>query len=56
MKLTPEQFNSLLEASKPLMKWMSENCHPHCTACVDQNTVELSEGIAVNKTDEFLKD
>jgi len=46
----------MLEAAKPLMKWLSNNCHPHCMACVDQGTVALSEGIASNKTDEFIKD
>jgi hypothetical protein len=38
------------------MKWLAENCHPHCKALVDQNTVELTKGVATNGTDEFLKD
>lgn len=56
MKITEEQAKEMLEAAKPLIKWMSENCHPHCTARVDQNTIELTEGIATNRTDEFLRD
>jgi len=56
MTTTEAQRTSLLEAAKPLMKWMNENCHPHCEATVDQNTVVLTEGITTHRTDEFLRD
>ena len=56
MILSKEQFASMLEAAKPLIKWMNDNCHPHCTAHVDQVSVELVEGIATNRTEEFLCD
>ena len=56
MTLTKEQKAALLEAAKPLMKWMNENCNPHCEAHVDQCAVVLTEGIAVQRTDEFIKD
>lgn len=55
MTLTQEQQQQMLEAAKPLIKWLNENCHPHCAAHVDQNTIELTEGIATNRTDEFLR-
>lgn len=55
MKLTEEQQGQMLEAAKPLIKWMNDNCHPHCSANVDQNTVELTEGIAMERTDEFVR-
>lgn len=56
MILNDQQMKEMLDAAKPLMKWMNENCHPHCRAHVDQNTVELTEGIATNRTDEYLRD
>jgi hypothetical protein len=56
MILTPEQFAELLEASKPLMKWISDNCHPHCFALVDYCRVTLSEEAGSNLTTEFIKD
>ena len=56
MILTNKQFDQMLEAAKPLIKWMNDNCHPHCTARVDQVSVELTEGVATNRTEEFLKD
>lgn len=46
----------MLEAAKPLIRWMNENCHPHCEAVVDQMSIRLVEGIASNTTEEFLKD
>jgi uncharacterized protein (DUF885 family) len=55
MSLTTEQQEQMLEAAKSLIKWMNENCHPHCTAHVDQNTIELTEGVATYRTDEFLR-
>jgi len=56
MIITKEQTASMLEAAKPLMKWLSDNCHPHCTVIVDSGRVELVEGIATTMTDEFIKD
>jgi hypothetical protein len=41
------------QAVKPLMKWLSENTHPHTTAIVTGNLAELVEGVQVVKTDEF---
>ena len=55
MTITEEQLGSLLEAAKPLIKWMNENCHPHCSAHVNQNTVEITEGKGKTRTDEFLR-
>ena len=55
MILTTVQQQTMLDAAKPLIKWLNENCHPHCTAKVDQVSVELLEGIATNRTEEFLE-
>ena len=44
------------EAVKPLMKWLSENTHPHTTVIVKSNCAELVEGIKVIETNEFLID
>ena len=56
MILKKEQIDSMLEAAKPLIKWLNENCHPHCAARVDNSTVELSEEIALTGTDEYVPD
>jgi hypothetical protein len=46
MTINEQQRQAMLEAAKPLIKWMGENCHPHCTAMVTQTEVELVEGVA----------
>lgn len=56
MTITEKQRTEMLEAAKPLIKWLNENCHPHCKAVATQRTVELFEGLATNLADEFLKD
>ena len=56
MIITSEQAEGLLEAAKPLIKWLNEHGHPHNTAIVDNNSVELVEGVAMRFTKEFLKD
>jgi len=56
MKITERQSEQMLEAAKPLIKWVNENCHPHCKIILDCTHVELLEGQAINQTTEFLKD
>jgi hypothetical protein len=56
MILTKEMTKTMLEAAKPLMKWLSDNCHPHCEAHVEVDSVELKEGVAREVTHEFIKD
>jgi hypothetical protein len=55
MILPREKTKEMLEAAKPLIKWMNENCHPHCTSIVTATDIELVEGIAVEKTFEFVR-
>ncbi len=45
-----------LEAAKPLIKWLNENCHPHVVVHVYGDGAELFEGQFNAKTDEFIKD
>ena len=57
MTITQTQQEQMLEAAKPLIKWLNENCHPHCAAQVDQNTVTLTEDVASHHvTDKFEGD
>lgn len=44
------------EAVEPLMKWMSENQHPHTTVIVTGTRAELVEGLQCHLTDEFIVD
>ena len=54
MAITNKQIDEMLEAAKPLMKWLAENYHPHAMAIVHAANVELLEGIATAGTIEFV--
>jgi len=56
MVLTKEQIEQLEEVVKPVMEWLSNNCHPHTTVIIDVTNAELVEGIATVVTQEFVKD
>lgn len=56
MILNNEKSEEMLEIAKPLIKWMNENCHPHCKIIIEPDSVELVEGITREKTTEFIGD
>ena len=55
MTITEQQRLSMLEAAKPLMKWMADNRHPHCSIMMDAVAVELVEAVARVHTLEFVE-
>lgn len=56
MILTSEQIQQMEEASKPLVKFLCENCHPHVYVIVEPSGAELVEGICRVKILEFIRD
>jgi hypothetical protein len=46
-----------LEAlSKPLIKWLNENFHPHVTVIITPTSTELLEGLCAAPVTEYIKD
>lgn len=56
MILTQEQKEDFEKVSKPLIKFLAENFHPHVTVIVKNNRAEILEGSSSIITDEFIKD
>lgn len=57
MILTKEQNEKFLEAAKPLIKFMNDECHhPHVSVVVTINEAELFEGVARVMRSDFIKD
>jgi len=56
MKLTKEQSADMLKKAKPLIKWLNDNCDPHCNIHVENDRVTLSEDVSMRWTEEFIKD
>ena len=46
MIINEEKRKEFEQAAKPLMKWLSDNFHPHVKVIVDSIGAELSEGVA----------
>lgn len=56
MIITPEKIEELREASKPLVRFLCENFHPHVYVIVSPTGAELVEGISSVKIEEFIRD
>lgn len=46
----------LLEAARPLIKWLNENCSPHSRCVVERDGVELLTAEQRHLTAEFIQD
>ncbi len=56
MIFSKKQREDFEEAAKPLIAFLNENCHPHVTVIVDCTSAELTEGVVMFRTEEYLKD
>ena len=56
MTLTKEQIIEFEQVSKPLVKFLNEHFHPHVAVIVGPTGAEITEGLAVVKIEEYLKD
>ena len=56
MILTKEQIAEFEKASRPLIKYLAENHHPHVTAIVVSDRAEILEGSASIINVEFIRD
>jgi len=56
MKLTEEQRKEFEAVSRPMIKWINDNCHPHVVVSVEATHSELSEGICAFVTDDYILD
>jgi hypothetical protein len=50
-----ERRRKLEAAARPLIQLLAEEYHPHHTAIVTNNRVELSEGLMSLKVEDYLK-
>jgi len=56
MTMTTEQRAQFEALTRPLIKWLNENCHPHTTIVVEPDSAELLEGVCAFKTADYIKD
>lgn len=46
MQLTDEQRAQFRSLATPLIQFLRDNCHPHVTVIIDNQSAELLEGIS----------
>ena len=56
MIATKEQRKQLEELSKPLIKFLNDNFHPHVSIIIDPGSAELKEGICRIVVEDYIKD
>jgi hypothetical protein len=56
MILAAKEQQAFAVAAQPLIKWLNENAHPHVKVLVTPTSAELLEGVAVHRTEQFVKD
>lgn len=56
MILNRQKAEEFEELTRPLIKWLNENCHPHVTAIVEPGHAVLVESIFSYPTNDYIKD
>lgn len=56
MILTEEQRKEFEKASRPLMKFLGANFHPHVAVIVDYSSSEILESSGAFKTEDYVQD
>lgn len=56
MILTEQQRKEFETVTRPVIKWLNENCHPHVTATIEPTRAELSEGVCAYPTNDYVRD
>jgi len=56
MIATKEQRAEFEKVTRPVIKWLNDNCHPHITVIIDVSSAELHEGVCRIYTEDYVKD
>lgn len=54
--LMNQQMKEFEELTRPLIKWLNDNYHPHHTIIIEPTGAELLESQAVFPTNEYIHD
>lgn len=55
--MTQEQTKQFEELSRPLMKWLCENFHPHVVVIIEPTSASMHEGLcSTGQIIDYLKD
>ena len=56
MIFTNEQQKEFEAITRPVIKFLNDNCHPHVLVIITPTSAELVSGVCAYQTDDYLKD
>jgi len=56
MILNNEQQKELEKLSRPIVRWLNDNCHPHVAVIITPTSTEMCEGVFHCPIDDYVKD
>ena len=57
MKVDFKDIEKMTELGKPLIKWLNENFHPHCSIVITPTSIELIECVMKNPNiEDYIQD
>lgn len=54
--MTAQQQAEFEAITRPLIKFLNDNCHPHVSVIVTPTDAEILEGVCAFHTTEYVKD
>ncbi len=54
--MKPQKLKELEELSRPLIKFINDNYHPHVKIIIDGTSSELVEGLMCCRTEDYIND
>lgn len=56
MTLNEEKRQEFEALARPLIKFLNDNTHPHCSIHIDTTSAELVEGVSAFHTKDYILD
>lgn len=56
MILNDKQRAEFEVVTRPVIKWLNENCHPHVSVVIEPARAELLEGVCAYPTQDYIRD
>jgi hypothetical protein len=56
MTLNEQERKEFEAVTRPVIKWLNDNCHPHVQVVIEPTRAELLEGVVAYPTNDYIRD
>lgn len=56
MVLNEQQRREFEAVTRPVIKWLNKNCHPHVSVVIEPTSAELLESVCAVHTKDYIRD